>query len=66
MILGLELNLASSYDLSNVTCYCKDFVASFGRFIPLLVKFSKVEILFGIKQEPTGKFAVCGLTRAAN
>jgi hypothetical protein len=48
MILGLDLNLASSYDFSKVTSCCKEFVVASGRFIPLLVQVLKVGILFGV------------------
>jgi hypothetical protein len=51
MILGLELNLTSSYDFSKVISCCKEFVATYGRFIPLIVQFLKVGNLFGSKQD---------------
>jgi hypothetical protein len=61
-ILGLELNLASSYDFSKVNSCFKRFVAGSGRFFPTSYAMFKGWNHFGSKQTPTEKFTVHGLT----
>jgi hypothetical protein len=66
MILGLELNLASSYDFSKVNSCFKRFVAGSGRFFPTSYASFKVWNHFGGKHAPTGKFAVRAVKGVAN
>jgi hypothetical protein len=51
MILGLEINLTSSYDLSMVTSYFKRFVAGSRRFFPTSYEiFLKVGIILVVNR----------------
>jgi hypothetical protein len=66
MILGLELNLASSYDFSKVTSCFKRFVAGSGRIFPTSCASFKSWNKFGCKKAPTGKFAARVVKGTAN
>jgi hypothetical protein len=57
IILGLELNLAFSYDFSKVNSCFKRFVAGSERVFPTSYASFKVSNHFGGKHAPTVKFA---------